>query len=38
MKVLKDANDPRLRDAFDGPPWVSPTASEGNPRKGSKKK
>jgi uncharacterized sulfatase len=38
MKVLKDANDPRLRDAFDGPPWVSPTASEANPRKGSKKK
>ena len=38
MKVLKDSNDPRLRDAFDGPPWISPAASDAKLRKGPKRK
>ena len=31
MKVLEDSDDPRLNDAFDGTPWVSPTAPASQP-------
>jgi len=38
MSVLKDSGDPRLHDAFDGPPWISPTATGSRSRERSKRK
>jgi uncharacterized sulfatase len=38
MSVLKASGDPRLRDAFDGPPWISPTATGSRSRERPKRK